>query len=127
MLRQAEGTTIRGLTRDDVLSYYRLAYRPDLTTIVVIGNVTVDETRTVIMRYFRGMARPRPGTASRSSAICTRRPSRAGAGEAVPDASRIQDNVVLAQTLALPRENPDYYALALRQCGAQQFCDPSQH
>jgi zinc protease len=32
---------------------------------------------------------------------------------AVPDASRVQDIVVLAQTLPLARSNPDYYPLAL--------------
>jgi zinc protease len=31
----------------------------------------------------------------------------------VPDASRVQDNVILAQNLALTRANPDYYALEL--------------
>ena len=32
---------------------------------------------------------------------------------AVPDASRVQDRVVLAQNLALTRSDPDYYPLAL--------------
>src|SRR4029077_9706134 len=32
---------------------------------------------------------------------------------AVPDASRVQDRVVLAHTLALTRSDPDYYALQL--------------
>ncbi|HZE20791.1 MAG TPA: insulinase family protein, partial [Desulfobaccales bacterium] len=32
---------------------------------------------------------------------------------AVPDTSRIQDKVTLAQTLGLTRSNPDYYALVL--------------
>ncbi len=32
---------------------------------------------------------------------------------AVPDASRVQDNVVLAQNLALTRSDPDYYPLEL--------------
>jgi zinc protease len=32
---------------------------------------------------------------------------------AVPDASRVQDRVVLAQNLALTRADPDYYPLAL--------------
>ena len=31
----------------------------------------------------------------------------------MPDESRVQDNVVLAQTLALNRADPDYYALEL--------------
>jgi zinc protease len=30
---------------------------------------------------------------------------------AVPDSSRVQDNVMLAETLGLVRSNPDYYAL----------------
>ncbi len=31
----------------------------------------------------------------------------------MPDASRVQDRVVLAQNLALTRTDPDYYALEL--------------
>jgi len=109
LLRQADATTIAGLTRQDVLSYYRLAYRPDLTTIVVIGNVSVDEAKAVIVRYFGGWRTVGPAPAVDPAAA----PPNRAAVLTIPDASRIQDNVLLAQTLAMPRSDPDYYALEL--------------
>src|SRR5207237_6732831 len=39
-LRMATPQTVRTLTLDGVHAYYRAVFRPDLTTIVVIGKVT---------------------------------------------------------------------------------------
>jgi zinc protease len=109
LLRQADATTVGSLTRQDVLSYYKSTYRPDLTTIVVIGNVTAEQAKSVIARYFGDWRAIGPVPDVDPAAV----PPNSAAALAIPDASRIQDNVVLAQTLAMPRVDPDYYALAL--------------
>ncbi|NJD62657.1 MAG: insulinase family protein [Deltaproteobacteria bacterium] len=107
MLRQATPATVRSLSLDDVRAYHDNVFRPDMTTIVVIGDVTVDRAKAVIGKYFEGWksAGPRPGTDPPPV------PDNAPAAAAIPDASRVQDEVTLAETLGLTRSHPDYYAL----------------
>ena len=108
-LRDATGDSVSALTLDDLRSYYRAVFRPDLTTIVVIGNITAETARSVIEKHFGTWTAtgPKPQTD-----LPPAPPNRA-ASLAVPDASRVQDNVVLSQNLALKRSDPDYYALSL--------------
>ncbi|HVW72134.1 MAG TPA: pitrilysin family protein [Rhizomicrobium sp.] len=109
LLRQATDATIRGLTRNDIVEYYKQTYRPDLTTIVVIGNVSVQRAMAIIRQTFGAWhATGRPPKIDPSPV-----PPNAAAAVAVPDTSRVQDIVTVAQTLAMPRSHPDYYALAL--------------
>ncbi|MBU6296787.1 MAG: insulinase family protein [Alphaproteobacteria bacterium] len=108
-LRQATAETIGALTPDDVRAYYNKVFRPDLTTIVVIGKVTPEEVRASIEKYFGGWTAvgPKPETDLPVA------PPNHAAELSVPDASRVQDNVVLAYNLAVTRADPDYYPLAL--------------
>ena len=98
-----------GLTLDTVRSYYQGVFRPDLTTIVVIGKVTPTQARATIEEYFSGwnVTGPKPEVD-----LPVAPPNRSGV-IAVPDASRVQDVVILAQNLALTRSDPDYYPLQL--------------
>jgi len=43
---------VKLLTIQNVSGYYQRAFRPDLTTIVVIGNVTPEKAREVAEKYF---------------------------------------------------------------------------
>jgi zinc protease len=108
-LREALPQNIDALTRSDVRAYYRKVFRPDLTTIVVIGKVTPDQARTVVERHFGAWTAtgPKPRTTLPPA------PPNGPAETAVPDASRVQDEATLAETLTLTRSNPDYYALQL--------------
>ncbi len=108
-LRQATPESVSALTLPNVKDYFQSVFRPDLTTIVVIGQVTPERARTVIERYFGAWraAGPKPNT------LLPPVPANKPGLVAVPDASRIQDKVTLAQTLGLNRANPDYYALKL--------------
>src|SRR6202000_2533153 len=47
-LRIPTGETGLSLTLDQVKQYYRYAFRPDLTTIVVIGKINPDQARVTI-------------------------------------------------------------------------------
>ncbi|HEU4620154.1 MAG TPA: pitrilysin family protein [Gammaproteobacteria bacterium] len=108
-LREPTEATVKGLTHDDVLEYYRYAFRPDLTTIVVIGNVEPDKAAAVIEKYFGAWKAegPKPPT------HLPKAPPNDAAVVAVPDATRVQDSVVLGETLGLSRADKDYYALTL--------------
>ncbi len=109
MLRQATPETVSSLTLQDVKDYYQKVLRPDMTTIVVIGAVTPENARAVIEKYFGAWKAtgPKPNT------LLPPVPLNTSCVTAVPDSSRIQDKVTLAQSLELNRSNPDYYALEL--------------
>jgi len=107
--REALPKTVESLTLDDVQRYYRAAFRPDLTVIVVIGNVAPEQARAVIQKYFGNWAAegPRPETALPAV------PPNGATQVEVADASRVQDRVTLAETVGLTRSHPDYYTIKL--------------
>jgi zinc protease len=108
-LRMPTAQTVRSLNLDQVKEYYRYAFRPDLTTIVVIGKVTAAQARATIEKYFGSWTATGPKPPTDLPTAPPNRPSVI----AVPDDSRVQDVVVLAQNLAITRTDPDYYALSL--------------
>ena len=106
-LRQATPKTVSSLTLDDVKAYYQNVYRPDLTTIVVIGKITPAEAKAVVEKYFGAWKATGPRPPTDLPAV----PDNSPATMAVPDKSRVQDNATLAETLKLTRYSPDFYAL----------------
>lgn len=107
MLRQATPESVAGLTPEDVRSYLAKVFRPDMTTIVIVGDATPEQAKAVVEKYFGAWnaAGPKPETDPPPV------PPNAASSAAVPDASRVQDEVTLAQTLGAIRGHPDYYPL----------------
>ncbi|MGH8219797.1 MAG: M16 family metallopeptidase, partial [Steroidobacteraceae bacterium] len=108
-LREATSESVQSITPQAVRAYYHEVFRPDLTTVVVIGQVTNAEARAVIAKYFGGWSAAGPAPNTDLPAVPPNRPAIVH----VPDARRVQDNVLLAQTLGVTRSDPDYYALNL--------------
>ena len=108
-LREATPATINGLTLDDVKSYYASAYRPDLTTIVVVGDVTPALAREVVLRWFGGWH----ATGPKPDVVPPPVPVNGPGYAAVANPYSGQDEVVMAQMLALDLHHPDRYALEL--------------
>jgi zinc protease len=108
-LRQALPETVSKLSLKDVKSYYAKAFRPDMTTIVVIGKVTPKRARTVVEKYFGSWKATGPEPETVLPAVPLNKP----AVVMIPDESRVQDQVTLAQTLGVTRFHPDYYKLQL--------------
>ena len=52
VLREVTPATLGTVTLTDVKQYHATTMRPDLTTIVVIGDVTADEAKAVIVKWF---------------------------------------------------------------------------
>lgn len=108
-LRRATPDTVNKLTLQNLKDYYAKTYRPDLTTIVVVGNVTPDQAKTTVERYFGQWKAEGPKPDVISKPVATN-----PAGYAVvnnPYAS--QDQVLMGQMLELNMHNPDRYALEL--------------
>lgn len=106
-LRQATPATVNRLTLDDVRSYYQTVFRPDMTTIVVIGAITPDKAKALVERYFGAWRATGPRPPTDLPAV----PANRATAVAVPDPGRVQDEVTLAETLGLRRTDPDYYPL----------------
>jgi len=106
-LRHATPETVAALTLDDVKRYHRLVFRPDLTTIVVIGPVTPAAARKIIEKHFGPWRSEGPRPVTDLPPVPPNKPL----ALAVPDLSRSQDEVTLMETLGLTRQHPDYYPL----------------
>ena len=106
-LRHATPESVAALTLDDVKAYHRTLFRPDLTTIVVIGAVTPAEAKGIVEKYFGTWRAEGPRPATDLPPV----PLNKQATVAVPDKSRVQDEVTLAETLGITRAHPDYYPL----------------
>lgn len=109
LLREPTPQGVLSLTLRDVRQYHESVFRPDLTTIVVIGRTTPGTARAAIEKHFGAWKAegPKPKT------LLPPVPPNRRAITAVPDRSMIQEEVILAETLGLNRAHPDYYALEL--------------
>jgi len=70
-----EGSTesVSGLSRADVQEFYRARYRTGSTTVIVTGDISVDDARALVGRAFQGWA---SGSASSAKLITASRSSR---------------------------------------------------
>lgn len=109
VLRQATPATVSKLTLEEVKQYYAQTVRPDLTTIVVIGDVTPEDAKQVIEKWFGDWKATGPKPMTTLPTVPLNKPS----AENVADPERVQDEVVLAEQLKLNRFSPDYYPLQL--------------
>ena len=108
-LREATPATIGKLTLAEVKQFHDQTIRPDLTTIVVIGDVTPEEARKVIEQWFGDWKASGPKPATDLPAVLANKAS----AQQVADAEQVQDSVTLSEELELNRFNPDYYPLQL--------------
>ena len=109
VLREITPVTVSGLTLDDVKQYHDTTLRPDLTTIVVIGDVTPAEARTVIEKWFGDWK----ATGEKPNTTLPPVPINKASAANVPDAEAVQDSVILAEQIDINRFDPDYYPLQL--------------
>jgi zinc protease len=109
VLRDPLPNTVLSLSLQDVKSYYAKAFRPDMTTIVIIGDVTPERARSAVEKYFGAWKAVGTKPATDLPPVPPNKPS----VSTVPDTSKIQDQVTLAETIGLTRSDPDYYKLQL--------------
>lgn len=107
--RETTPKTVMSVTYPDMQAYFDKTFRPDLTTIAVIGDITPEEARSVVEKYFGSWKASGPKPDVTLPPVPANKPSAVN----VPDPSRIQDSVDLAQQLEMNRFSPDYYPLQL--------------
>jgi zinc protease len=109
LLRSMTPETIKRLTVKDVKDYHASVFRPDMTTIVVTGNISPAKARTIVEKHFGGWQ----ATGPKPEAYFKPVPGNKPVSILVADNSSQQDEVTLAQTTGLTRTHPDYYPFQL--------------
>ncbi|MBV9409174.1 MAG: insulinase family protein, partial [Candidatus Eremiobacteraeota bacterium] len=107
--RSATPETAGAVTLDDVKAYYASTYRPDLTTIVVVGDVTPEHARTAIESSFGAWKADGPTPNVFPPAV----PANKATQAVIPATGRIQAEVTLGETIPLSYNDPDYPVLRL--------------
>ncbi len=108
-LRQATPATVDGLTLADAKAYYRQTYRPDMTTIVVVGDVTPARAKAAVEKYFGAWKASGP----KPDVVPGPVPVNPASYAVVHNAYASQDQVLMGQMLDLDIHNPDRFALQL--------------
>jgi zinc protease len=107
--REATPESVKSLTLPEVKDYYAKVFRPDLTVITVIGDVTPEQAQAAVEKYFGDWKATGPAPQTDLPPV----PANSPEVTVVPDKSRVQVNVTLAETIGVNRFDPDYYALEL--------------
>ena len=108
-LRQATPESVNALTLQDVRDYFKQIYRPDMTTIVLVGDITPERAKAAVEKYFGGWR----ATGARPDVIPKPIPLNPPGYTVVPNPFASQDQVLIGQALDLNLHNPDRYALTL--------------
>ncbi|AQU88892.1 peptidase M16 [Komagataeibacter nataicola] len=108
-LRQAEPAGIMKLGVADCRAFYAAAYRPDLTTIVITGDITPDAAYKAIAHTFGAWRASGPTPV----VDLPPRPDSGASVTRVPDPSSTQATVSLPESLGLTATNPEHFALNL--------------
>ncbi|MGA7293276.1 MAG: pitrilysin family protein [Terriglobales bacterium] len=108
-LRQPTPQEISGLTLQEVQNYYHKTFRPDLTRIVVIGDISPEDAKKEIMLYFGSWKSEAQTPPLDLPPVPRNKP----AASQVPDPTRVQDEVTLSEELPMNRFSADYYPLQL--------------
>ncbi len=109
-LREPTPAGIRDLTLDDVRDYYAKTIRPDLATIVVIGDVTAQQAQDAVGKAFAGW---QAGTDAVPSLDLPVVPLNAPGDVNLTIPAMGQSDVTFLQTVPLARTAPDMYPLQL--------------
>ena len=108
-LRYATPQNVQALTLDKVRQYYARTFRPDMTTIVIVGKVDPRQALQVVERTFGAWNASGP----RPEVDYPPVPANPPGHLRVPDASAVQDSVQMTQTIDVTRDDPVRYALNL--------------
>ncbi|GBQ16230.1 M16 family metallopeptidase [Komagataeibacter rhaeticus] len=108
-LRQASPAQVMKLTLADCRAFWGAAYRPDLTTIVITGDITPDAAYRAIARAFG----PWQAIGPTPLVDLPPRPDSRARVTHVPDPSSMQATVSLPESLGITVDNPEHFALNL--------------
>lgn len=108
-LREATPASVNAVTLGDVRDYYGTIMRPDLTTIVVVGDITPEAAKRIVMANFGDWIAKGPTPVIDLPPA----PPNKSSEVRVRDESAQQNSVTLAESVSVPVLSPDRYNLLL--------------
>jgi zinc protease len=108
-LRHATPHSLTGLTYDKVKQYYANVFRPDMTTIVIVGKVDPAQAKALVEQTFGAWK----ANGSKPDVDYPAVPANVAGQLHTPDTSAKQDSVRMAQVIDVTRDDPTRYALKL--------------
>jgi zinc protease len=108
-LRVASPDSVKALTLDKVKRYYAQTFRPDMTTIVIVGKVSPAQAKEVVEKAFGSWKASGAKPVVDYPAVPPNRPGQFN----VPDSSASQDSVQMAQNIDVTENDPARFALNL--------------
>ncbi|HEV2907887.1 MAG TPA: pitrilysin family protein, partial [Candidatus Eremiobacteraceae bacterium] len=105
--------SLASISGADVRNYYRKAFRPDETTIVVVGDIAPETARASVDKWFGGWRSDGPRPRVDAPPVP---PNKGFRG--LYYSNSLQDQVLEEETIGLTRSSPDYYSM---QVGNQVF------
>jgi zinc protease len=108
-LREPSPKKVDTLTLADVQNYHAKIFRPDLTRIVIIGDISPEDAQKEVEHWFGSWH----ADGSKPDVDLPPVPPNHSAASDVADPTRVQDAVTLSEELPMNRFNPDYYPLQL--------------
>jgi zinc protease len=108
-LRHATPQSVMSLTYDNVKEYYARAFRPDMTTMVVVGKVEPAEAKRVVEEAFGAWK----AQGAKPDVYYPAVPANKSAQLHTPDSSAVQDSVRLSQMIDVTRDDDVRFALNL--------------
>ena len=107
--RPSAGTieSVGKLTREQVVAFYRLHYRPDGASIVAVGDVTVVEIRQALMQRLSGWSAPP------SALPPVPKPAPTARAETRTIKRDLSQTTVLLGRPSIRQDDPDYFPLAV--------------
>ncbi len=100
--------SVNSITRDDVIAFHSVNYTPDATTLILVGDLTVEEGIELAVKAFGKWTGKRA-----SRAVALDRPARREAASQIvskPDAAQSELRI---GHVGVPRTNPDYFAIVV--------------
>ncbi len=106
--RQLSGdeTSIKNLSRNDLVSYYESTYRPNNAILIVVGAV---ESKTLMPKLEKAFADWKPGTVTNGTLPEAK--MREKAGIYLVDKPNAAQSVVSIGQIGVSRDNPDFFPL----------------
>jgi zinc protease len=98
--------SISALTRDDLTTFYKTHYFPDDATLVVVGDLTLDEAKAKLEKYFKNW---KPVKAQHTQVPAP--PASQGIKIYLVDKPGAPQSVIIAGHAGIERLDPDYAAL----------------